>query len=212
MRLQQDSQKLAIIACFLSSKARRRHLSVDLFASLNRLLCSIEQDPELRISSELPLQTNSLHFTNFDAQYRSSADEPITRRAIDINSGAYRIGPLSLKLAQSSSTRLGKVLGGSTCINYCIWTRGPKGDHLSHIMITALSNRPGRRLRSVGRAGRQSCVFLGRDLLHLRSSMFVLLALCCRIYMLIDLLHVGGNIFAVVKSYICQDYLSVSAI
>ncbi|KZT22913.1 GMC oxidoreductase [Neolentinus lepideus HHB14362 ss-1] len=70
---------------------------------------TVEQNPELQNLIRLPLLTRSLHGSSFDVQYPTIGENQFAHRELKINSG--------------------KVLGGSTCINWAIWTRGPKDDY-----------------------------------------------------------------------------------
>ncbi|EPQ51971.1 hypothetical protein GLOTRDRAFT_132774 [Gloeophyllum trabeum ATCC 11539] len=70
---------------------------------------TVEQNPELQNSVRLPLLTRSLHGSSFDVLYPTVGEDQFSQRELRISSG--------------------KVLGGSTCINWGIWTRGPKEDY-----------------------------------------------------------------------------------
>ncbi|TFK53236.1 alcohol oxidase [Heliocybe sulcata] len=70
---------------------------------------TVEQNPELQNSTRLPLLTRSLHGSSFDVQYPTVGENQFAHKELKINNG--------------------KVLGGSTCINWGIWTRGPKHDY-----------------------------------------------------------------------------------
>ena len=70
-------------------------------------MCSVDQNPELRNCVNAPLQTRSLHFSQFDAQYRSAPEEPFTGREIDINSGPSPSSLASPPVPADSSGREG---------------------------------------------------------------------------------------------------------
>ncbi|EGO01005.1 hypothetical protein SERLA73DRAFT_159582 [Serpula lacrymans var. lacrymans S7.3] len=70
---------------------------------------SVEQHPELEGCMDYILQTRALHGSSFDAEYSTVSEGQFCPHELKISSG--------------------KVLGGSSCINWAIWTRGAKDDY-----------------------------------------------------------------------------------